>query len=119
MEPDVQSGADEPKYVDQKLPNHLVSEQRRGTVEMKRPLASSRAIKESRNVEKIDTQPDEPILQNSLGQNSVPKTHGKNISENIENYDVNNRTEKKYKKIIIPSTPVSEDSFSYSTPTKL
>ncbi|OMJ26169.1 hypothetical protein AYI70_g371 [Smittium culicis] len=117
--PDVQSGADKPKYVDQESPKPLCTEQRRGTVGMKRPPASSIAMAESRKAEKTDAQPDEPVLQNSLGQNSVPKKHGKNFSENIGNYDANNRTEKKYKKIIIPSTPVSEDPYGYSTPTEL
>ncbi|OMJ10008.1 hypothetical protein AYI70_g10594, partial [Smittium culicis] len=119
IEPDVQSGADEPRYVDQEPPKPLGTEQRRGTVRMKRPPASSIAMAESRKAEKTDAQPDDPVLQNSLGQNSVPKKHGKNISENIGNYNANNRTEKKYKKIIIPSTLVSEDSYGYSTPTEL
>ncbi|OMJ22326.1 hypothetical protein AYI70_g2947 [Smittium culicis] len=112
-------GADKPKYVDQEPPRPLATEQRRGTVGMKRPPASSIAMAEPRKVEKTDAQPDEPVLQNSLGQNSVPKKHGKNISENTGNYDANNRTEKKYKKTIISSTPVSEDSYGYSTPTEL
>ncbi|OMJ19442.1 hypothetical protein AYI70_g4734 [Smittium culicis] len=99
IEPDVQSGADEPKYVDQE------------------PL--NLKLLNNEEAEKTDAQPDEPVLQNPLGQNSVPKKHGKNISENIGNYDANNRTAKKYKKIIIPSTPVSEDSYGYSTPTEL
>ncbi|OMJ16588.1 hypothetical protein AYI70_g6496 [Smittium culicis] len=94
IEPDVQSGADEPKYVDQEPPKPLGTEQRRGKVGMKRPPASSIAMAESRKAEKTDAQLDEPVLQNSLGQNSVPKKHGKNISENIGNYDANNRTEK-------------------------
>ncbi|OMJ17962.1 hypothetical protein AYI70_g5640 [Smittium culicis] len=98
IEPDVQSGADEPRYVNQEPPKPLATEQRRGTVGMKRPPASSIAMEESRK---------------------CPKKHGKNISENTGNYDANNRTEKKYKKIIIPSTPVSENSYGYSTPTEL
>ncbi|OMJ15078.1 hypothetical protein AYI70_g7499 [Smittium culicis] len=119
IEPDIQSGADEPRYVDQEPPKPLGTEQRRGKVGMKRPPASSIAMAESRKAEKANAQPDEPVLQNSLGQNSLPKKHGKNISENIGNYDANNRTEKKYKKIIIPSTPISEGSYGYSTPTEL
>ncbi|OMJ15322.1 hypothetical protein AYI70_g7349 [Smittium culicis] len=80
IEPGVQSGADEPKYVDQESPKPLVSEQRRGTVAMKRSPASSIAMTEPRKAEKTDAQPDEPVLKNSLGQNSVPKKHGKNVS---------------------------------------
>ncbi|OMJ27560.1 hypothetical protein AYI69_g2998 [Smittium culicis] len=54
-----------------------------------------------------------------LGQNLVPINHGKNNSENIGNCDTNISTEKKYKKYIIPTTPVSEDSYGYNTPTEL
>ncbi|OMJ10737.1 hypothetical protein AYI69_g10117 [Smittium culicis] len=86
---------------------------------MKRPPASSIAIAESRKAEIHKATIDEPIQKKSLGQNLVPKNHGKNISENIGNYDANNSTEKKFKKIIIPSTPVSEDSYGYNTPTEL
>ncbi|OMJ21504.1 hypothetical protein AYI70_g3454 [Smittium culicis] len=119
IEPGVQSGADEPKYVDQKPPKPLGTDQRRGTVGMKRPPASLIVMAESRKVEKTDAQPDDPVLQNSLSQNSVPKKHRKNISENIGNYDANNSTEKKYKKNITPSTPVSKDSYRYSLPIEL
>ncbi|OMJ10668.1 hypothetical protein AYI70_g10183 [Smittium culicis] len=119
IQPGVQPGADEPRYVNQEHPKPIATEQLRGTVGMKRPPASSIDMAESRKVEKTDAQPDEPVLKNSLGQNSVPKKHRKNISENIDNYDANNRTEKKYKKIIIPGTPASEDSYGYNTPTEL
>ncbi|OMJ13229.1 hypothetical protein AYI69_g9077 [Smittium culicis] len=57
--------------------------------------------------------------KNTIDQNLVPINHGNNISENICNYDANNSNEKKYKKIIILSTPVSEDSHRYNTPTEL
>ncbi|OMJ13880.1 hypothetical protein AYI69_g8812, partial [Smittium culicis] len=119
VEHNSQPEADEPSNVDQEPPKPLVSEQRRGTVGMKRPPASSIAIAESRKAEIHKATIDEPIQKKSLGQNLVPKNHGKNISENIGNYDANNSTEKKYKKIIIPSTPVSEDSYGYNTPTEL
>ncbi|OMJ17882.1 hypothetical protein AYI70_g5688 [Smittium culicis] len=104
IETNVQSGADEPKYVDQEPPKPLGTEQRRGTAGMKRPPASSIAMAESKRVEKTDAQPDEPVIKNLLGQTSVPKKHGKNISENIGNYDANINTLKNSKKIIIPST---------------
>ncbi|OMJ08238.1 hypothetical protein AYI70_g11671 [Smittium culicis] len=61
----------------------------------------------------------EQIQKNSLGKNSAPKEHGKNTPEKNGNYDANNLIKKKTRKIIIPSTPVSEDSYGYITPTEL
>ncbi|OMJ22501.1 putative PPE family protein PPE13, partial [Smittium culicis] len=119
VEPNGQSEADELSNVDQEPPKPLVSEQRRGTVGMKRPPASSIAMAESRKAENIKAQTDQSVIKNLTGQNSMTKEHGKNNSENIGNYDANNSTEKKYKKIITPSTPVSEDSYGYHTPTEL
>ncbi|OMJ13573.1 hypothetical protein AYI70_g8412, partial [Smittium culicis] len=94
IEPDVQSGAYKPKYVDQEPPKPLGTEQRRCTVGMKRPPSISIAMAESRKAEKTGAQPNEPVLQNSLGQNSVPKKNRKNIYENIGNYDADYSTKK-------------------------
>ncbi|OMJ11964.1 hypothetical protein AYI69_g9628 [Smittium culicis] len=86
---------------------------------MKRPPASSISMAESRKAENIKAQTDQSVIKNLIGQNSMTKEHGKNNSENIGNCDANISTEKKYKKYIIPSTPVSEDSYGYNTPTEL
>ncbi|OMJ22537.1 hypothetical protein AYI69_g5353 [Smittium culicis] len=119
VEPNDQPEADEPSTVDQEPPKPQVAEQRRGTGGMKRPPSSSIAMAEARQAQKDNAQSCEPTQKNVIGQNSFPKVHGKNISENIINYDANNSTGNKYKKNIIPSTPVSEDSYGYNTPTEL
>ncbi|OMJ26873.1 hypothetical protein AYI69_g3711 [Smittium culicis] len=119
VEPNGQPEADEPSTVDQEPPKPQVAEQRRGTVGMKRPPVSSIAMAEARQAEKDNAQTCEPTQKNVIDQNSLPKVHGKNIYENIINYDANNSTGNKYKKNIIPSTPVSEDSYGYNTPTEL
>ncbi|OMJ14391.1 hypothetical protein AYI69_g8623 [Smittium culicis] len=64
----------------------------------------------------VDQEPPKPLVSE---QRRVPINHGKNNSENIGNCDANISTEKKYKKYIIPRTPVSEGSYGYNTPTEL
>ncbi|OMJ10245.1 hypothetical protein AYI69_g10323 [Smittium culicis] len=60
VEPNGQIDADEPSNVDQEQPKPLVSEQRRGTVGVKRSPASSIAMAESRNAEFYKETIDEP-----------------------------------------------------------